>query len=276
VAEKSRTPRPPRPVQAPKRRDTQSARGGGTRISWFPRWPWLAGIAGVAVVVGVVIALSSGGTKKATSSTANVKAVMLAAGCTYRDVKPFPPHDKVNYHADVPTLTTSMKGLWSTFPPSGGGHYPLWAIWGFYTSPVNPRQVVHNEEHGAVGMWWGPKVSAATVNELHAFYDEKVSGGAGDGMFGTPLTSIAGKSLGDKIALTSWTGNPDDYYRLTKVKEPNGKTKTVGYYGIGHIAICPSFNEKAFTTFRDAFRGKGPEGIPLSDDEPGMGPETAP
>ena len=37
-----------------------------------------------------------------------------------------------------------------------------------------------------------------------------------------------------------------------------------GYYGDGHFALCPGFNEKAFTTFRDAFRGKGPERFLLS------------
>ena len=256
MAEKSRTPRPPRPVQAPKRRDAQPARKPRGRGS-VPPWAWIAGIAAIAVVVivGVVASPAAAGSKQ--RGHRERQAAMLAAGCTYEDVKPFPPKDKVNYHADVPKLTTPMKGLWSTFPPSGGGHYPVWAVWGFYTSPVNPRQVVHNMEHGAVVIWWGPKGPAATVATLRDVYDEPVSGGAGDGMFGTPLTSIAGKSLGDKIALTSWTSLPGQYYQK-------------GDYGIGHVAICPSFNQKAFATFRDAYRGKGPEGIPLSSDEPGM------
>jgi hypothetical protein len=30
---------------------------------------------------------------------------------------------------------------------------------------------------------------------------------------------------------------------------------------------------KAFESFRKAYRGHGPEGIPLSLDEPGMGPQ---
>jgi Protein of unknown function (DUF3105) len=256
VAKKARTPPPPRRVQAPQRRDGKQARQrrGGVTIS---RNALLGG--GGALVVVIVAAILFFALSGGKSSAANVKATMLAAGCTYEDKLPKPPHDKVNYHADVPTLTTSMKGLWSTFPPSGGGHYQLWAVWGFYTNPVNPRQVVHNMEHGAVVIWWGTKVPASTVAQLRAFYNEKISGGAGDGMFGTPLTSIAGKSLGDKIALTSWTGDTSRYYRN-------------GYYGIGHVAICPTFNEHAFKVFRDAYRGKGPEGIPLADDEPGMGP----
>ena len=71
-------------------------------------------------------------------------------------------------------------------------------------------------------------------------------------------TPIAG--LGKKIALSAWTGDPAKYYRNH-------------YFGVGHVAICSSFNEKAFATFRDAFRGQGPEGIPLSSDTPGSGPQ---
>jgi hypothetical protein len=249
MAKKTQTPRPPRPVQAPRRRDAPPRpRRAATGM---PRWPWLAGAAVLAGIVAAVIVLSGG----SSPSTAAVGKAMVAAGCTYQDVKPLPPKNKVNYHSDVPKLTTPMNGLWNTFPPAAGAHYGLWAVWGFYTDPVNPRQVVHNEEHGAVVIWWGPKVSGSTVDKLQGFYNQQPVG-----VFGTPLdATIGGKSLGNKVALTAWTGNTADYYRN-------------GYYGVAHVAICPGFNQKAFATFRNAFRGHGPEGIPLSLDKPGMGP----
>jgi len=234
-------------VQAPKRRtDTRSS---GT-LAAVPRWAW--GVAGVVVVaLAAVAALAFGGGSSSGTNAAAVAKTMKAAGCTYKDVPPKPPKkNPTNYHADVPSLSTSTKGLWSTFPPSAGAHYGLWAVWGFYRQPVNPRQVVHNEEHGAVVLWWGPDVPSSTVDRLEAFYQQKP-----EGMFGTP---IAG--LGKKIALTAWTGDPAKYYRK-------------GNFGTGHVAICSSFDQKAFATFRDAFRGKGPEGIPLSSDAPGSGPQ---
>jgi uncharacterized protein DUF3105 len=247
---KPRTPTPPRSVQAPKSRGSASSRDASA-LAAVPRWAWAVVVALVAAAAAIGIAVSAGGSSSA-GSTAAVRSAMLAAGCTYRDVPPKPPRvDPTNYHADFPTLTTSTKGAWSTSPPSGGGHYYLWAVWGFYTTAVNPRQVVHNEEHGAIVLWWGPKVPASTVAKLRAFYDQQP-----DGVFGTPYAS-----LGDKIALTAWTGDVDRYY-------------VDHYYGIGHIAVCPSFNQKAFAVFRAAFRGHGPEGIPLSDDEPGMGPTS--
>jgi hypothetical protein len=234
---------PPRTVQAPKRRDTKRS---SRSLPDVPRWALGAGAAALVAIIALVAVLATSGSSKA----ASVKSTMVAAGCTYRDVKPLPPKkDPTNYHADVPSLTTPTKGLWSTDPPSGGAHYGLWAVWGFYRTPVNPRQVVHNMEHGAVVMWWGSKVPTATVDKLAAFYQQQT-----DGMFGTPYPS-----LGDKIALTAWTGDPNKYY-------------VNGNFGIGHIAICSGFNQKAFAAFRSAYRGQGPEGIPLSNDEEGMGP----
>jgi hypothetical protein len=243
---KARTPPPPRRVQAPKRRvDT---RGGGA-LGSLPRWTWVVGAAVVAAIAVVAALAFGGGGSSGSSDGAAIKA-LKAAGCTYKAVPPKPPKkNKTNYHADVPSETTPTKGLWSTFPPTAGAHYGLWAVWGFYRQPVNPREVVHNEEHGGMIIWWGPDVPASTVDQLEAFYQESP-----EGMLGTP---IAG--LGKKIALTAWTGDPAKYYRPS--------------YGMGHLAVCSSFDEKAFTAFRDAFRGKGPEGIPLSADAPGTGPQ---
>src|SRR5207245_390016 len=124
-----------------------------------------------------------------------------AAGWTLRAVKPLPPKNKTNYHADVPSLTAKVK--WSTSPPSAGGHWGNWAVWSFYYQAVNPRMVVHNEEHGGMVMWWGPEVRGTDIDKMYAFYqDDPV------GMVGTPYPQ-----LGSKIALTAWTGNPSKYYQ---------------------------------------------------------------
>jgi hypothetical protein len=203
----------------------------------------------LAAIVAVVVAPTRG---------SSVAATMRAAGCTYRDVVPYPPKDAAttdNYHNDFPTLST--KPHWSTFPPSGGGHYRLWATWGFYRKAVNPAMVVHHEEHGGVIIWWGPNVPKATVDQLEQFYNQQRVA-----VFGTP---IAG--LGKKIALTAWTADP-------AWKGDPGLAYMHGYYGMGHIAVCPQFDQSAFATFRGAYRGKSPQGFPLAEDKPGCGPET--
>ena len=86
---KSRTPKPPSsrgpnssgPVQAPRRRDTKSS----NPLAEVPRWVWFVSVGVIAGVVLIGVILASGG------KSSDAKAAMLAAGCTYRDVKPFPP-----------------------------------------------------------------------------------------------------------------------------------------------------------------------------------------
>jgi hypothetical protein len=229
VAKKTRTPAPPRPVQAPQRR--KDGKGGSTdgRSKWILIAFGVSGVVGLAAVAAI-IALTSGGSGD-TANAANIAPTLEAAGCTFKTVK-------AKGRTHVTSLDAKIK--YNTSPPSNGNHYFSPATWGFYGSAANPTQVVHNEEHGGVIIWWGDKVPQATVDELHDFYSSSPNG-----MLGTPYPK-----LGDKIALTAWTS-------------PEGGT------GQGRIAICSGYNEKAFTAFRDAFRGKGPERYPLDTLTPG-------
>ena len=203
----------------------------------------IAGSGAVALIV-VVLLIALGGA--GTPSGKKVAKLMTAAGCTFSSNKIVVPNGKTH----VASLTAKFP--WTTSPPDGGPHYPLWAVWGFYTEPVNPRMVVHNEEHGGVILWWGTKTPSATVKQLRDFYNEQTTA-----TFGTPYANF-----GSRIAITAWTGNANSYQRN-------------GDYGEGHIATCLKWNaatKKAFTAFRNTYRGHGPEGIPLSADEVGMGP----
>jgi hypothetical protein len=207
-----------------------------------------AGLVGLGVVVAVIFLTQKSSSNKVNDSS--VAAAMKAAGCTYQDVKISAPPKGQTTH--IPTLATPVN--WNSYPPAGGQHYGQWAVWGFYTEAVDPKQVVHNEEHGGVVLWWGPTTAKSEIDKLQAFYNASPNS-----MFGTPVGTIKGKSLGSKIGITAWTGNPSTYQRN-------------GDFGTGHVAVCPAFDHAAFTKFRDAFRGKGPEGIPTSANNPGEGP----
>jgi Protein of unknown function (DUF3105) len=230
VAKKTRTPAPPRPVQAPQRR-SKGGKGEATdnRSKWMLIAFAVSGVVGLAVVAAI-IALTSGGSG-GTANAAEVPTTLQAAGCTFKTVKA-----TGREHVTSP----DAKIKYNTSPPSNGNHYVSPATWGFYGSAANPIQVVHNEEHGGVIIWWGDKVPQSTIDKLHDFYSSSPNG-----MLGTPYPT-----LGNKIALTAWTA-----------KE--------GGLGQGRLAICGSYNEKAFTAFRDAFRGKGPERFPLDTLAPG-------
>jgi Protein of unknown function (DUF3105) len=248
---KPRTPAPPR-VQAPQRRTGTNRKGEPADDAGLRQRTALFGVAGagfvalIAVVVFLLLNPFGGGTS---SDAKKLAAAMAAANCTFKTVNAYVPKGEGTH---VNSLTAKFP--WNTSPPSNGQHYPEWAVWGFYNQAVNPRMVVHNEEHGGVITWWGSKVPQSTVAKLLAFYQEQPIGS-----FGTPYPS-----LGSKIAITAWTGDTARYQQN-------------GYYGEGHIAICPAYTDetkKAFEAFRKLYRGHGPEGIPLSADEPGMGPST--
>lgn len=246
---KPRTPPPPRrPVQAPQRRQSTSRSGGDDLGRRHRNYLYAAAGGGAVVLVAVVLFLVIGGGNKANAQA--VATAMTKAGCSYKTVNAFVPKGQGTH---VNSLTAKLP--WNTDPPSNGQHYPEWAVWGFYTQPINPRYVVHNQEHGGVILWWGSQVPQSTVSQLKAFYDEKPTGS-----FGTPYPT-----LGSKVAITAWTGDPTEYQQN-------------GYYGQGHIGICPSYTpatKTAFEKFRDAYRGKGPEGIPLCDDAPGDSPQKS-
>jgi hypothetical protein len=229
VAKKTRTPAPPRPVQAPQRRKDGKGRSTDSRSKWMLIAFAASGVLGLAAVAAIIGLTSGGSGEKA--NAANVAPTLAAAGCTFKTVK-------ATGRQHVTSLDKKIK--YNTTPPSNGNHYYSPATWGFYGSAANPIQVVHNEEHGGVIIWWGDKVPQATIDKLHEFYSSSPNG-----MLGTPYPK-----LGNKIALTAWTS-------------PEG--------GVGHgrVAVCNAYNEKAFTAFRDAFRGKGPERYPLDTLTPG-------
>jgi len=227
LAKKSRTPPPPRrPVQAPQRRSKTPQAPTDRRRLVLPILFAVSGIVLVFVVIGVITLVNGGKSSDASAATA-----LRAAGCTVQVADA-----KSRKH--VTSLSTKIK--YNTTPPSNGSHYFSPAIWDFYTEPANPIQVVHNEEHGGVILWWGNKVPSSTVDRMHAFYNESPNA-----MLGTPYPA-----LGNKVAITAWTA-------------PSGGM------GEGPVATCSTFNEAAFKKFRDAYRGKGPERFPVDSLTPG-------
>lgn len=220
MAKKSRTPPPPRRVQAPQRRDSS-----GRVVTGSPRrTARLLVLAALAIAAGVIayVVFGRGGDGSSGRSTA---AALRAAGCTTRDPKKQAPRH-------IPSLTLPKGTAYNSFPPSSGPHYEQPAPWNYYSIPVDAQtRLVHNLEHGGVVIQWGSQVSPATVQRLRTFWQDDPNG-----LVLAPLPK-----LGDSIALTAW----------------------------GHVAKCARYDEPALAAFRDAYRGKGPEKIPVSALTPG-------
>jgi hypothetical protein len=251
MAKKVRAPAPPRKVQAPKVRQKQDVGGGGGGVA-MPGTNVLIGVglAGIVALVVVLVIMFSGGSSAAANVTAadvaKVRAAVTAAGGTLVSRRA----DAAQQHMSDPNQHVTYE----TFPASSGIHNPTTSIWGNYRNPVDPRQAVHNLEHGGVVIWYGPDISAAARGALDAFYEDDENG-----LIITPIpdpypgvTYPKHEKLGSKIALTVWTA-PE-----------GGSTR-----GTVYIASLPKFDQQAFAAFRDAFRGKGPERFPVSQMLPG-------
>jgi hypothetical protein len=233
MARKDRAPDPPKRPQAPQRRSTPSSPADAARRRRLFYVLAAAALAALALVLGVVFLAGGGG-----DDEEELASTMRGAGCTLQTVPA-----AVGDHTAELDATSNPK--WNTNPPTSGPHYPVPAVYGEYDTPLKLAQVVHNLEHGAMYILYGPDVPDETVAQLREFYNEDVTG-----LLLAPLPS-----LGDKIALGAWTV-PDDF-------EPGGTD------GTAYLAKCSTFDNGAFSTFRD-LRFRGPERFPPDQLTPGV------
>ena len=201
---------------------------------------WLAVLAGALLVAaaagGIAFAVSRGGSPEA------------GGVCTVKD---FPAQGS----SHVPPAKMPKGFEYNSYPPTSGPHHPQTLVFADYARPVGQNHLLHNLEHGAVGVQYGPDVSDETVRQLIAWYRNDPRG-----LIVAPLpdTKEAAK-LRDRIVLTAWTADredPDDpQSRITRQQ--------------GHLATCSRFDEEAFSDFLDDYRARGPELFPLEALAPG-------
>jgi hypothetical protein len=206
VAKKVRTPPPPkRVVQAPKvrtaPRDVQRDR----------KLLYAIGGSGFLMLAAVAAFLFFAG--RGDDGSGGAIATIREAGWTYN-------HPKGQGSDHVLELEKGFK--YNSVPATSGPHSAQTAIYGIYDEPVSQMNYLHNLEHGAVGIQYGPKVPEATVARIQEYYRE----GDPNGLIVAPHPQ-----LGDQIALTSWT----------------------------HVAKGKTFDEEVFDTFIEEFGFKAPE-----------------
>jgi hypothetical protein len=220
-------------VKAPKQRNVKSPGSGPGSGGDSRRWVLLGvGLAG-AVVIAAVAALAIVGFGG--GGTTDARASLTAAGCTLKD---YPGVSR--QHISDPNARPKS---WNSFPPTSGPHYVTPAVYGFYSDPIQLARALHGLEHGGVYMLYGSKTPPDTVSRLRVIYDKDPRG-----LIVAPLPE-----LGDKIALGAWTSDNPGSAEL----------------GTGHLAECTRVDDKAFLAFIKAYRGRGPEGIPLNSLQPG-------
>jgi hypothetical protein len=192
---------------------------------------------GVAALVVVASAAGYALLGESGASSADVTAQLEAAGCTVETTAALASND----HSVTTPEGTSEK--WNTSPPTSGPHYQVPAVWGSYSEPLLPAQVIHNLEHGGIFIQYGKDVPSSTIDELQRFYDDHRNG--------TLLAPLP--TLGSKIAMGVWT-----------TRSPSAADD-----GTVHLATCTTFDEGAFAAFFTAYQFKGPERFPMDSLLPG-------
>ena len=207
MARKVKTPPPPRrAVQAPKQRATPRDDTRNKKILYAIG---ASGFVLLALVIGIFALMGRGDD---TESAEGAIATIRAAGWTYQKTTS-------QGRTHVPELPAGYK--YNTVPATSGNHSNQTVVYGVYDQQVSEFNYVHNLEHGAIGMFYGPDVPEETVARMQEYYNQDPRG----------LVMAPDDRLGDQIALTAWT----------------------------HIAKGKTFDEEVFDTFIEEFGFAGPE-----------------
>ncbi len=95
---------------------------------------------------------------------------------------------------------------YNSYPPSSGPHYPDPLIFGEYSTALEQNRLLHNLEHGGVGVQYGSNVSDETIAELTAWYRDDPRG-----LILAPLPEDPrAAKYADSIVLTAWVADRDD------------------------------------------------------------------
>jgi uncharacterized protein DUF3105 len=190
------------------------------------------------VVIGAAIVIAVAGVGIATFRGGGAEASGPSGSC---DRATFPPMGRQH-------IQKLSKGFeYNSFPPTSGPHYPPGpkspVVWNVYDSPLDEVAVVHNLEHGGIVIQYGSNVPDSVVQQIVQWYQSSPNG-----IVVAPLPDDVHAprppDASEKIYLTAWT----------------------------HEMTCPTFDEGAFSSFRDDYRGPSgdaPEKFPLSELTPG-------
>jgi hypothetical protein len=158
-----------------------------------------------------------------------VERAAKAAGCTLRaDVSAVGVHmfisDIVPLHVDNPAYGKVPR------PPTNGHHRPLWADWGFYQQPVPYAYEVHNLEHGGIVVHLGLNINRAAGTKVLRLW-------AASPPFLLIVPGLPADVSRQGATITSWQ----------------------------RAMVCKKWNPRtlnAIRTYRDTYRGTGPEQVP--------------
>jgi Protein of unknown function (DUF3105) len=171
--------------------------------------------------------LPSGGSVPEQKEFDLTKAAAVA-GCELKDAKASGSFDH--------TTDPNERVKYDSNPPTSGRHFAVPADDGAYSTAPTDEQLVHNEEHGRVIIWFKPSLPKDTRADLKALFDEDTY----------QMVLAPRAKMPYQVAATAWNGTP----------EPSG---------LGRLLTCDRTDPEmwdALRAFRDEHRSNGPEPVP--------------
>ena len=176
-------------------------------------------VVGGIVIFAIVSERSSGpDTDGKTGDETVLKNGVSEAQANCTDVQDFPnagrDHIQVGQDPDPPYNST---------PPTSGDHYEIPAQTGFYSSPLDPHQVVHNEEHGQIIFWYRSDAPQTLKDDIQILVNQQ-----DEATVATPFDDIESPY---NFVISAWQ----------------------------HMQSCEEISQKVVDDFRREFQGHGPE-----------------
>jgi len=216
----------------------------------------LAGAMTLAVVIGIVVVIGSGGSSENQVNGEEIPAaahIQVRSGFLHntqpdgREGTPPPPLQQGDLQAAAKAANCELRlnlpdegnthitkesqiPDYGTNPPTSGNHNPEQLADGAYAVMPQPWYFVHSLEHGRIEIQYSPKLPESDQLALKGVFDESP-----DGMLMFPNTEMP-----YEVAATAWT-------QLLGCKTYEGRATL-----------------DAIRDFRDTYRGQGPEPLPIT------------
>ncbi|MGH2699555.1 MAG: DUF3105 domain-containing protein [Actinomycetota bacterium] len=153
----------------------------------------------------------------------NVGVAASEANCTERETF----ESEGNQHVD-----TGTPVAYEADPPTTGNHWAEPANADFYETEVAAEQLVHNQEHGQIVVYYNADAPQEVLDELEELVDQERN------------TTLAAPWDGIEepynFVLTAWDGANDEGVQMS----------------------CEQPSQGVFDDWREEFQGRGPEQIP--------------
>jgi len=188
--------------------------------------------AGALIIGGTLFAISNQQKNKPENRSASRYGVSASAAACDGVLES--PSSSSGNHVGPGTNTPKETHVnYSTIPPTGGPHFPVWleSSINFYSVADKPKveNLVHNLEHGYTVVWYLPTLPADQVSALKGL-----------------SATIAAKLPGNKFIVAPWDTTRGDF--------PAGKTVAISHWGTkhGYRQFCGQVSGEAIQQFVDA------------------------